>query len=106
MFGIVALGFFFMPALRLVSLRMLSSVLGNVCLIYGKVRRPPIGVSTSLKYMSGVASPSTTALAAESAVFLYSMSVWDFTSPIWVGSCLASLTLISRAARGRRGLCR
>ena len=81
-----------MPALRLVSFLMCSGLLVGLSLIFGHVRRPPIGGSASSKIISGSLSPSTTDLAALSAVSLYSTSVCDFTFPICVlsfyGLCL------------------
>ncbi len=48
-------------------------------MICGHVLRSPTGGSASSNMMSGVASPSTTALAVLSAASLYSMSVCDLT---------------------------
>ena len=73
-----------MLALRLVSFLMCSGLLVGLSRICGHVRRPPIGRSASSKMMSGNFSPSTTALAALSAVSLYSTSVCDLTFPICV----------------------
>ena len=99
--------FFFMPALRLVSFLMCSGLLVGLSIICGHVRRPPIGGSASSKVMmSGKFSPSTTALAALSAVLLYSTSVCDFTFPICVLSCLWSLSFSSWFMSCRRSLCR
>ena len=61
---------FFMLALRFVSFRMFSGLLGGLCLICGHVRRRPIGGSASSNVISGVCSQSTTALVALSAVSL------------------------------------
>ena len=63
----VCFDFSFMPALRLVILRMLSGEFGEVCSICGEVRRPPIWGSPSSKVMSGVMFPSTTPLTEVSA---------------------------------------
>ena len=76
-----------MHALRLVSFLIFSSSVVGVCLIYGHVRRPPIVGSASSNVMSGVVSPSTTALAALFDVSLYSTSLCDLTFPMCVFSC-------------------
>ena len=55
--------------------------------------------------MSGVISPSNTALAVVSNVSLYSMSVWDLTFPVWVLSCLESVSRGSRLGSCRKSLC-
>ena len=81
------LEFFFMPAFRLVSFLMCSGLIVGLCLIYGHVRRPPISGSASSNVISGVCSPSTTALAALSVVSLYSTSVCASTFPMCVLSC-------------------
>ncbi len=67
---LVCLSYFFMLALRLVIFLMCSGLLVGFSIICGHVRRPPIGGSASSKVMSGKFSPSTTALAALSAVSL------------------------------------
>ena len=95
-----------MIALRLVSFLMCSGLLVGFSLICGYMRRPPIGESASSKVMSGKLSPSTTALAALSAVLLYSTSVRDLTFPICVLSCLWSLSFSSWFVSCRRSLCR
>ena len=59
-----------MPVCMLVSFRMVSGLIGVMCLICGHVRRPPTGGSASSNVMSGGASPSTTALAALPAASL------------------------------------
>ena len=82
---------FLMPALRLVSFRMISGLFGRVCLILGHVRRPPIGGSASSNGVSGGVSPPSTALATLSAVSLYSKSVCYLIFPICVFSCFESL---------------
>jgi hypothetical protein len=87
---------FLMPAFRLVSFLMCYGLFGGLCLICGYVRRPPIGGSASSNVMSGEFSPSTAALAALSAVSLYSTSVCDYlTFPMCVFSCLRSLSFSS-----------
>ncbi len=91
MVGVVSLIDFLMPVLRLVIFWMVSGLSGDVCLILGHVRRPPMGGSTSSNVMSGGISPSTTALAAVAAASLYSMSVCDLTLPMCVWSCFVSL---------------
>ncbi len=95
-----------MHALRLVSFLMCSSLLVGFSLICGHVRRPPIGGSASSKVMSGKSSPSTTALAAFSAVSLYYTSVCDLNFTICVLSCLWSLSFSSWLVSCRRSLCR
>ena len=84
-----------MHALRLVNFLVCSCLLVGCSLICGHVRSPPIGGSASSKVMSGCLSPSTTDLAALSAVSLYSTSLRDFTFPICVFSCLWSLSFSS-----------
>ena len=83
---------FRMPALRLVNFRMFSSLFGEMCLICGHVRRPPIGGFASSNMVSDMVSPSATALADLSVVSLYSVSVCDLTFPISVFSCLDFLS--------------
>jgi hypothetical protein len=75
---------FFMPVLRFVICWMVSGWSGDVRLICGHVRRPPMGGSASSNAMSGGTSPSATALAALSAASLYSMAVCDLTLPMCV----------------------
>ena len=70
---------------------MCSGLLVGLILIGGHVRRPPIGGSASSKVMFGKCSPFTTALAALSAVSVYSTSVCDLTFPMYVLSCLWSV---------------
>jgi len=84
---------FFMLALRFVSFRMFSCLLGGLCLICGHVRKPPIGGSASSNVISSVCSSSTTVLAALSTVTLYSKSMCDFTFPMRVLSYLWYLSL-------------
>jgi hypothetical protein len=72
---------FVMPDLRLVILPGLFSVVHFIC---GHVRRSPIGGFASSNMISGRTSPSKTALAAESTVSLYSISVCDLTLPMCV----------------------
>jgi len=103
---LVSLSSFLMHALRLVSFLMCSALLGGLCLISVYVRRPSIGGSASSNVMSGVFLPSTTALAALSAVSLYSTSVCDLTSPMCVFSCLESLAFSSWFVSCRRSLWR
>jgi hypothetical protein len=103
---LVCLSSFMMHVLRLVSFLMCSGLLVGFSLICGHVRRPPIGGSASSKVMSGKFSPSTTALAALSAVSLYFTSVCDLTFPICVLSCLCSLSFSSWFVSCRRSLCR
>ncbi len=67
---------------------------------------PLIGGSASSKVMSGSVSPSTTDLAALSAVSLYSTSVCDLTFPICVLSCFSSLAFSSWFVRCKRSLWR
>ena len=93
-----------MPALRLVSFLMCSDLLVGLSLICGQVRRPPIGRSASSKVMSGKTSPYTTALAALSAVLLYSTSVWGLTFPMCVFKCLWPLSFSSYVVSCRRSL--
>ncbi len=88
---IVSLIAVFMPVFMLVSFRMMSVFPGVVYLICGHVRRPSTGGSASSNVTLGVTSPSTTALAVESASSLYSMSVCDLTLPMCVLSCFLSL---------------
>ena len=95
-----------MHALRFVIFRMFSDVLDGLCLICGHVRSPPIGGSASSNVMSGVCSPSTTALVALLAVSLYSTSVYDFTFPICVLSCLWCLSFSNWFVNGKRSLWR
>ncbi len=85
---LVCFSSFFMLALRFASFRMFFGLLGGLGLICGHMRRPPIGGSASSNVMSGVCSPSTSALAALSAVSLYSTSVCDLTFPMSVLSFL------------------
>ena len=103
---LVCFSSFFMLALRFVSFRVVSGLLGGLCLICGHVRRPPIGGSASSKMMSGSMSPSTTDLAALSADSLCSTSVCDLTLPICVMRCLWSLSFSSWFVSCRRSLCR
>ena len=98
--------YFLMHALRLVSFLMRSGLLDGFSLICGHVRRPPIGGSASSKVMSGYLSPSTTDLAALSAVSLYSTSVCDLTFPMCVLSCLWSMSFSSWLVSCRRSLWR
>ena len=77
---------------------------GGICLICGHVRRPPSGVSASSNAMSGVVSPSTTALAALSDVSLYSTSVCYLTFSMCIFSCLESLSFRIWFVRWRRSL--
>jgi hypothetical protein len=79
----------------LVALYMMSGFFGEVRLICGQARRPPIGGSASSKAMSDGASPSIIALAAVSIDSLHSMSMCDVTLPMWSRSCFASLALRS-----------
>ena len=102
----VCLSSFLMLALRLVSFLMCSGLLEGLCLIRGHVRRPTIGGSESSNVMSGVCSPSTTALAALSAVSLYSTPVCDLTFPLCVLSSLESLSLSNWFVSCRRSLWR
>ena len=97
---------FFMSALRFVSFRMFSGLLGRLCLICDHVRRPPFGGSTSSNVMSDVFPLSPTDLAALSAVSLYFTSVCDLTFPMCGFSCLWSLSFSGRFVSYRRPLCR
>ncbi len=95
-----------MPAFRLVSFFMVSGLSDVFLLICCHVLRPPTGGSASSNVMSGMASPSTTCLAASSAASLCYMSVCDLTLPMCVLRCFASLALSSWSVRFSRSLCR
>jgi hypothetical protein len=95
-----------MLALRSVSFRMFSGLLGMTCLICGHARRPPIGGSASSNVMSGVCSPYTTALGALSAVSLNSTSLCDLTFPMRVLTCLRCLSFCSWFVSCKRSLWR
>ncbi len=103
---VVALINFLLPILRLEIIWMVSGLFGVVRIIYGHVRRPPIGGSASSNITSGGYSPSTTAPATESADSLYSMSVCDFTFPMCDWRCFVSLAQSSWSVRCKRSLCR
>ncbi len=78
---------FLMHVVRLVSLWTLSGLIGAVRLIFSYARRPPMGGSASSNVMFGGISVSSTALAVESAVSLFSMSMCDLTFLMCVWSC-------------------
>ena len=73
-----------MPVFIFVSFMMVPGWFGVVILICGHVLRPPTSGSASSNVMSGVASPSTAALAALSAASLYLISVCDMSFPMCV----------------------
>ncbi len=95
-----------MPASRLVSFLVFSGLFGEVCLICGHARRPPIGGSASSNVMPDVVFPSTTALAALFDVALYSTSVCDLTFPMCVFSCLEYHSFRIWFVSWRKSLCR
>ena len=103
---LVCFNSFFIHALRFVSSRMFSGLLRGLCLICGHVRRSPTGGFASSNVMSGVCSPSSSALAALSVVSLYYTSVCDLTFPMCVFSCLWSLSFSSWFASCKRSLWR
>ena len=103
---LVCFSSFLISALKLVSVRMFSGLFRGVCLICGHVRRPPIGRSASSNMVSGVVSPSTTSLAAFSAVSLYFTSVCDLTSSICVLCRFEFLSRSSWCVSCRRSLCK